>query len=183
MHTIDWLILIPFAYFVIRGFTKGLIIEVFTILALICGLIGSMKFTNQLLPYIDFLHNDSTLLVYLFYLAVFLLIFLLVHLLGKAIEQVMKATALNIFNRIAGAALGFLKAALMISIIYWLSEQGHFLSEHFKSTSVSYDLLANLAPGIIGFLTDQMPYFRELINEAEIYFEQLLKQVESKQKS
>lgn len=180
MNTLDWLLIIPFAYFAIRGFMKGLIVEIFTLLALLCGIIGSMKLTNHFLPYLETIHQDSVLFVYLSYLISFLIIFLLVHLVGKVVEKVMKITALNFFNRLAGAALGLFKAAFMTSIVFWLSEQTNFLTENFKSASLSYDLLHSFAPALIDFITNHMPYFQELIGQVEIYFEKILEKVSLK---
>lgn len=94
-------------------------------------------------------------------LAAFILIFvfvvILVHLIATLTEKFVKAIALSIFSRLAGAIFGALKAAFVLSILMIIiSKIENFtitiIPEKAKAESRFYDPIENMAPNILPFL-------------------------------
>lgn len=94
-------------------------------------------------------------------LAAFILIFvfvvILVHLIATLTEKFVKAIALSIFSRLAGAIFGALKAAFVLSILMIIiSKIENFtitiIPEKSKMESRLYDPIENMAPNILPFL-------------------------------
>lgn len=133
------------------GFRKGLIIEVASLLALILGIYGAMKFSFyislRLTDYVDwspeFIHMASLILT-------FIGIVLGVHLIARGIQSIVKMAALGIPNRIAGAFFGGLKYLVVLAIAIYAIETVNnrypFLKSEIKNESMLYKHVASIIP-------------------------------------
>jgi len=153
MSILDILILLPVIWGIYKGFTKGLIIEVASLLALLIGIYGAMKFYGVTSGLIE--EQISTSQKYLPIIAfglTFVGIVIGIHLLAKIIDKLVKAVALGIVNRIAGAVFGGLKFFLIIGaimvVVDKLDSETHFLEEKTKQESILYQPSLNLVYGI-----------------------------------
>lgn len=80
----------------------------------------------------------------------FLIILVALVLLGKAMTKVADTLALGFFNKIVGAIFGFLKYALILSIVLLVYDQINsslrFVEKEKTRTSVLYEPVKNFAP-------------------------------------
>ena len=177
MTVIDILFIIPLLFFVIQGFRKGVIMELTTIIALIIAMIASLKLTFVCLSYFPGLKDKSLWIPYFAYIIVFLCFYILVYAIGKQVNNLISSIHLNIFNRIAGAALGACKVIILFSFLIWLTEQIDVISPGIKEKSLSYKYFKDIAPAVIGLVSSWVPYFRDTISQIEDFFDQLIKTV------
>ena len=106
----------------IRGYSKGLIIELSSIIALILGIYGSIKFSD--FTYSFFLKNfpkliesiDENYLKMASFVFTFLLIIVLISIIGKLITKLLKMVFLGFINKILGGFFGSFKFALLLSL-------------------------------------------------------------------
>ena len=99
-----------------RGFTKGLVLSVASLVGLVGGIWAASHFSHmvaeQLSPHVTWsvntLHMASLALT-------FLLVVVAVHLLAKVLEKVLDLVALGLINKLAGALFGLLKVGLVLS--------------------------------------------------------------------
>ena len=107
-----------------RGFTKGLILSVASMVGLVGGIWAASHFSHmvaaQLAPRVTWsvnsLHMASLALT-------FLLVVVTVHLLAKLLEKMLDLVALGLVNKLAGALFGLLKFALVLSFGVMLLNQ------------------------------------------------------------
>ncbi len=107
-----------------RGFSKGLIIELTSILALILGVYGSLTFSNLTF---DFISNtfpnqlesveESYIKLFSFALT-FIIILLSISVAGKALTKVAKILFLGFLNKLFGGLFGAIKYILIISFCF-----------------------------------------------------------------
>ncbi len=152
MNYFDFIIIIPLLWAAYKGFKKGLIIEIASLVALLLGIWGAIRFsgyTSVLLK--DFFSNASYLPLVAFGIT-FLIIVVGVHFVAKLIDRFVKAVALNLVNRLAGAAFGVIKVAFIVSIVLLLinriDKKSDFISADFINNSLLYKPVAGLAPMI-----------------------------------
>jgi membrane protein required for colicin V production len=120
---IDVLITIIILWALIKGFRKGFIIELASLLALALGLFGAIKFADFTAAYLSEninLPEDYTPLIA--FALTFVVIVIGVHFLARLIQGFVKMIALNIFNRIAGAIFSVCKVLLILSFILFFVE-------------------------------------------------------------
>lgn len=174
MHLLDLIILIPLLYFLYKGFQKGLIIEIGTLLALIVAIIGAMELTYTIVNFTAEWYDDSSIAPYISFVIAFLIVFFLIQLLARAIEKVLKVTQLNLFNRVAGAIFGGAKVIFIASLLLWLADQSELIEMESKlRNSISYRYIKNIAPFIIDQVEVLLPFFKGIIQDIQSFFSQM----------
>ena len=169
MNGIDLVSLLPIGWFALSGFRKGLVNEVFTLLALLLGVLVSLKGTQHVLNQLNNLpDNPYTPLVA--HVLVFLIVILLVHFLGKAIERLMKVAQLSLANKLAGAGLGVFKALLLLGALFWLVQQANLMSKEQQEASLVFSFLAEYSPMFLDWVASVIPFFDGVMKDIEQFF-------------
>jgi membrane protein required for colicin V production len=169
MNIIDIVFLLPLIYFAINGFRKGLVIELFSFLALIIAVIICLKFTYLIMNSFNIeAHNKTG--SYIVFVLVFIIVYVMIFLLGKLMEKLLKFANLNVFNRLAGAFFGIFKIVFLFSLFFWITNQVDIIPQRVKDGSFTYRGLQSVAPVIIEFITDNVPFFKNLISQIEVFF-------------
>ncbi len=151
MNYVDFIILAILAFALVRGFIKGLIIEVASILALILGIWGAIRFSGfvgqRLTEYFDL---STQYLGVIAFAITFIIIVLLVHLIANIIDKLLEAVALGIPVKLLGAVFGVLKTTLILSIIFVIlntfNEKKDFLPKEHLKGSILYYPISDFAP-------------------------------------
>jgi len=157
MNVIDLILVIPLLFALYRGFTKGLVYMVASLVALVLGILGAMKFREQMAGLLDRIFEVQPQYLNLLGFAVtFVIIVLLVHLTAFLADKLIKAVALNFINRLAGMVFGVAISAFIISIILQpvqaANEQRQFISSEKIEGSLLYKPLAAFAPTVFPYL-------------------------------
>ena len=117
MNSFDYILLIPLLYGLYRGFTKGLIIELASLLALILGIYGALHFSSFTFEFLsDYVEIKTVYLHLASYGLTFLIIVMVISLTGKALTMLIKLVALGFINRMMGAIFGSIKVLLILSV-------------------------------------------------------------------
>jgi membrane protein required for colicin V production len=143
MSILDILIGIPLIWAMYKGFTKGFIIEVATLLALILGIYGAIHFSDFTA---DFIQNkfsyDSNYMEIIAFIVTFLLIVIILNVIGKMLNSFIEAISLGLINRILGVVFGLLKGILILSIfiyfVNFLDKKFELISQTKKDESLFY---------------------------------------------
>ena len=130
MNKIDIILLIILGFGLVRGFMRGLIIEMASLLAIVVGIYGAIHFSfftasllDKILP-----AEKQTLEVVAFGIT------LIVLLLAKILTKMFKAAELGFLNRLGGALFGLLKSIVIVGSIFVFLERT-FQTEKWLSTS------------------------------------------------
>ena len=118
--TYDYCILGIFALFIVRGLWVGFVGQIIGLLALYLGFLAAGRFAGQIAPWIRPLTDDSKVISFLSWIAAFILAWLVVALAGKVFMKAVRITVAGVFDRLAGAVLGFLKAGLLVVIVHMI---------------------------------------------------------------
>lgn len=163
MNYIDYVIVILIVIAAVRGVVKGLVYEVASLIALIGGVWGAIKFSYATETFIvERLNFENDYIDVIAFLVTLVLIIVVVHLVAKAIEKVLKSVALGGLNRLLGAVFGVCKALFILGILLIVAEK---LDESFPvipedhiEESRFYEPLRNVAvntfPFVQGFYDD-----------------------------
>jgi membrane protein required for colicin V production len=157
MNYLDIILAIPLLWAIYKGFTKGLIFTVASLVALILGVYGSIHFSIFFEEYVIRWFNPSEkyLSVISFSLC-FLIIVIVVHLLAYFIDRLVKAVALGMINRLAGVVFNIIKVAFILSIILSVfntfNRYGGLIPEEDRSESILYKPVSSFAPAVFPYL-------------------------------
>lgn len=107
-----------------RGFTKGLLLSVASLVGLVGGIWAASHFSHLVAEHLSQHVSWSVNTLHMASLALtFLLVVVGVHLLAKLLEKVLDLVALGFVNKLAGAVFGLLKVALILSFVMLLLNQ------------------------------------------------------------
>lgn len=153
MSVIDIVLAALILFGLIRGFMKGLFVEIASIVALIAGVYGAIHFSNFAADYLnETVEWDAKTINITAFIITFIIIVLAIALAGKALTKLADFAALGILNRILGALFGGLKIALILSVILIIFERTNktisYLSEEELNESVFYHPIKSLVPSI-----------------------------------
>jgi membrane protein required for colicin V production len=152
MNYIDIFIAIVLIWFAYKGFSKGLIIELVSLLALGLGVYGGLKFSDIAAGYISG-NVDTEYIPIVSFTITFVIIVLVVFVIGKLIEKIINMVALKFINKLAGAFFGALKVALIMSVLLTIIESYDqkigFIPKETKETSLFYYPLLEVSDKVL----------------------------------
>lgn len=134
----------------IRGFMKGLFVEVASLVALIAGVYGAIHFSNFAAEFLDSsLDWDEKYINIVAFAITFVIIVLVIALAGKALTKLANFAALGILNKLAGGLFGVLKIGLILSILLIVFDNMNntipFADEKDLEDSILYEPVKGLA--------------------------------------
>lgn len=158
-HWLDVLLVIPLLWMAYKGFTRGLIMEVTRLLALVAGVYLAARFASLLAEY---LYKNTSLTNEFLPIIAFALILvgvmLLVYFFGKMLEGMTKMAAMNWADKAAGAFFGIARGVLMLSLLIMLLNRFSLLDGAKESEAVKKSFLfapiQAFAPFLLPILDD-----------------------------
>ena len=135
----------------IRGFMKGLFVEIASLIALIAGVYGAIHFSNFAAIFLDSKLDWNEKYINIVAFAVtFVIIVLVIALAGKALTKLANFAALGILNKLLGGVFGALKIGLILSVLLIVFDNMNnaipFANEEDLEDSILYDPVKNMAP-------------------------------------
>ena len=153
MNYIDIIVLLFLLWGAYRGFSKGLIIEVATLLGLVFGVYVAIKYssyTEDIL--VDFLNISSRYISYIALAVTFVLVAIVVYIIGKLLTKLIDIISLGLINKLLGTILGvakyFVVVCVLLMIIDALNIKFQFLSEETQQKSLLFYPFLNFAQKI-----------------------------------
>lgn len=135
---IDVVLGIPLLWGIYKGFTKGFIIEIASIFAIVLAIWGAVHLAHYSSHFlVKKFDIDSNWLPQASFVFVFLLIVITIFLLAKLLETIVNIMQLGIFNKLAGAVFGFLKYALLLSVLIYGINNMSDNKQFFKSEEIA----------------------------------------------
>lgn len=157
MNYLDIVILAPFVWGLYRGFSKGLVVEVASLIALVAGLWCALHFSEVAA---DIMINGMGIALPANYLtpisfaATFVVVAIVIVFISKMIDRFLSAVALGGINKLLGGVFGGVKVLLVMAILLYfvngLDAKMNFIDETKKDESMLYRPL-------LEFVEDKVP--------------------------
>jgi membrane protein required for colicin V production len=137
----------------IRGLTKGLFVEVASLLALIVGVYGAIHFSYFTTEYLESRVDWNEKYINIASFAItFIIIVFTISLAGRALTKLADFAALGMLNKLLGGIFGLLKIGLILSIVLMvftnMNKTIPFVEDDDIENSVLYEHVRSLAPMI-----------------------------------
>ncbi len=168
MNSIDIIILILLGFFCIKGFFRGFIMEIFTLVGLLLAYVIALREMNSLASLIDSLFHLPPLIAnVLSFTFIFLLVVLLCRLLAGALRKLTRWTFLGWIDRGGGIMFGLFKGALVASLLALLVSLVPISDEleREKSDSFLFRPVRSVAPAVFNFIKHTFPKTKDFYDE------------------
>lgn len=151
MNTIDIVLALILLYGLVRGFFRGLLAEVASLVGIVLGIYGAIHFSHLLAGF--FSKNmgwDSQYVNLIAFAITFVLIVFLISLAGRVLTKIAAFAALGLVNKFLGGAFGLIKVAFLVSVVIMFfkatNEEIDIISEESLERSVLYEPIESIAP-------------------------------------
>jgi membrane protein required for colicin V production len=155
----------------IRGYQKGLIIAVFSIIAFVVGLAAALKLSAAVAGWLG---NHAAISVkwlpFLSFALVFFIVVLLVRWGARLIEKTFKMALLGWVNRLGGIIFYVALYMIVFSIFLFYAEKIHLLDPATIQASQTYPFVQPWAPVVIDGFGKVIPLFKDTFAQLEMFF-------------
>lgn len=162
MFWIDILTLIVAILLIVKSYQQGLLNGAVRLVGLILGIIVAANLGSWASDILALQFNWSRQITDIVgYILIFLIVILVVQLAGFLLRSIIHAIKLGWLDRLGGVLFGALKAAIILSLIFWLlmAIPSDTLSKDIRERSFTYKLLGDFAPSLYEKLVQ--PYIRD----------------------
>jgi len=165
LKLIDIILLVIVLAGAVQGFKSGFIVELFSLLGVFLGVLGGFKLMGVAMLMLNNRFNiDEKVLPYVAFAVVFVVIVIVVGLLGRMIKASVSQTLLGGADQIAGAVLGVIRSAFMLSVMIWIADALHFKAlDRWAEDSAFYPMFAGFAPKLTDWVGELIPFFRDVL--------------------
>lgn len=171
-----------FAVFIVlaifKGYQRGLIVGLFSLVAIIIGLAAAMKLSTVVAGYIgQAVKVSEQWLPIISFVVVFLIVILLIRLGAKAIESAVEVTMLGWVNKIGGIILFVAIYTVVFSVLLFYAEQMKLIQPETINKSVIYSFVQPWGPKAINGFGSIIPVFKDMFGELEQFFDGVAKNI------
>ncbi|MEZ2441309.1 membrane protein required for colicin V production [Chitinophaga sp. W3I9] len=176
---IDIIFAIIMVFAIYRGYTRGLIVALFSLVAAILGLAAALKLTAITALYVQE-HWDmhSRWVPVICFVCLFLGVILLVRLGAGALQKLVELVMLGWLNKLGGILLYSVIFIIIYSVVLWMANQVYWLSPETKLQSVVYPYIENIGPWVLDHMGSVIPVFKNMFTELQSFFEQAARHIQ-----
>ena len=169
MAILDILILVPLIWSAYKGFTKGLMIELLTLIAIISSIILSFKLLHEVIILLKSnMGKVPPMFPVLVFVGLFIGILVLLVMLNNMLKNIVYQTPLKSMDNALGALLGLFKAALLVSSVLWLiSKSEAVFGNEILKNSVLAPIIMPLTTATFKVFSIILPFVRDLLLDIE----------------
>jgi len=157
MNILDIILGALILFGLIRGLSKGLFVEVASLIALVAGVYGAIHFSDFAAGFLESRveWSEKTINITAFAIT-FVIIVLVISMAGKALTKLADFAALGLLNKLLGGIFGALKIGLILSIALMIFSKMNrtipFLETNDLENSMLYKPVESLAPMIFPYI-------------------------------
>lgn len=168
---LDLILAVIIVLAIIRGFRRGLIVGLFSLIAIVIGLAAAIKLSAVVAGYIGkAVKISDQWLPIISFAVVFFIVVLLVRLGANAIQKMVETVMLGWINRLGGIIFYIAIYVTIFSVLLFYAEQLQIVKPATKEKSVTYSYVQPLGPKAINAIGTVVPVFKDMFKELQEFF-------------
>jgi membrane protein required for colicin V production len=171
---IDIAFLIVMIIAIFKGFSKGLVLGIFSLLAFIIGLAAALKLSAIVAHHLE--NSASSIAKWLpvfSFMLVFIVVVLFVKLGAGIIKKTISLAMLGWLDKIGGIVFYIIIYTIIFSVILFFAEKTSLIKPETIAASSVYNYVAPWGPKVINNLGKIIPVFKDLFMQLESFFENI----------
>lgn len=157
---------------VIKGYQRGLIVGIFSFVAIIIGLAAAIKLSTIASGYIgEAIKISDAWLPVISFALVFIVVVLLVRLGANMIQKSVEIAMLGWINRLGGIVFYIAIYVMVYSVILFYAQQVKLVQEGTIAQSATYTYVQPLGPKVIDGFAFIIPAFKGMFTELQSFFD------------
>lgn len=170
---IDLITLVLLALGIYKGWKKGLVVAVCSVLGVGIGLMAALTFSAKLSAYLQTKGEHAVWMPFLTFVVIVIVTIFLVRLLANSVQKLLKALYLSTLNRIGGILLFLLGYFSVYSIILFYASGISLISPTMISDSKTYQYIEPWGPAAMNGIGELVPWFKDVMGKIRAGFEKI----------
>ncbi len=175
---IDIFFAILFILACLKGYKKGLIVGLISMIAFVIGLAAALKLSTVVATR---LHSQTNLsakwLPVISFMLVFIIVVILVNLCANMLQKTVELVKLGWVNKVGGMIFFILMFSIIFSIFLFFAIQLHLIKNEVISESRCYTFIKPLGPGVIDQMGIIIPFFKDMFSQLEQFFSSIANKI------
>ena len=168
---IDIIFIVLLVAAIVKGYRNGLIIAVFSLLALIIGLAAAIKLSLVTANWLkDAIHVAAKWLPVIAFAVVFIIVVLAVRLGARALEKTAELVLLGWANKLGGIILYMALYTLIFSVLLFYAEKVNLVTPATIASSKAYEFIKPWGPKAMDGIGSLVPVFKDMFHQLEDFF-------------
>jgi membrane protein required for colicin V production len=169
---IDIAFLITMIIAVFKGFSKGLIVGIFSFTAFIIGLAAALKLSAVVAHHFESSAGIAAKwLPFISFALVFIIVVLLVNIGARIIKKTIAIAMLGWLDKIGGILLYVCIYTIIFSVVLFFAEKTFMIKRETIASSSVHDFVAPWGPKVINNLGKIIPFFKDIFTQLQSFFE------------
>ncbi len=157
---------------IVKGYQRGLIVGIFSLVAIIVALAAAMKLSSVVAVYLgDNVKISEHWLPVISFALVFLVMVLLIRLGANLIQKTVELAMLGWVNRLGGIIFYIAIYLIVYSVLLFYAEQVRIVQPATIEKSVTYSFVQPWGPKAINGFAAVIPFFKDMFAGLEQFFD------------
>jgi membrane protein required for colicin V production len=163
------IIIVLFFY---RGYTRGIILAVFSVLAILLGLLCALKLSQSFSTWLlEKGYVSSGWVQVVSYVILFVGVILVVRLIARLLQTAIEAVMLGLVNRLFGGLLYAVLGVIVWSSMLWIGARANMIPSETIATSKTYSWVSGIAPWFWFQAGKLIPFVQDTFKQLEHFFD------------
>jgi membrane protein required for colicin V production len=163
---------------IIKGWRRGLLLALFSVICCLLGLAAAVKLSAVVAAHLESdLQVSSRWLPVIAFIIVFLIVAILVRWAANLLEKVLKMVFLEWLNKLGGILLFILLYISIYSVILFYGTRAQIISPETIASSHVYPLIAPWGPGVIHYIEKFIPFGQDMFAVLEAFFAKIARHI------
>ena len=168
---IDIIFIVLLLAAIVKGYSNGLIIAVFSLLALVIGLAAAIKLSIVTANWLkDAIHVAAKWLPVIAFAVIFIIVVLAVRLGARALEKTAELVLLGWVNKLGGILLYIALYTVIFSVLLFYAEKINLLTPGTIASSKTYEFIKPWGPKAMNAIGTLVPVFKDMFQQLEDFF-------------
>lgn len=168
---IDLVFVVVLLLALLHGYRRGLIVGVFSLVAIIVGLAAAIKLSAVVSAWLGkSVRISDQWLPIISFAVVFLAVVLLIRLGALALEKIVKTVMMGWVNRIGGMIFFAAIYFIVFSVVLFYLEKMGLIQPATTNKSVTYSFIQPWGPKVIDAFGNLLPIFQNMFHDLEEFF-------------
>ena len=176
---LDILLLIALVFALIKGFRRGLIVGVFSFIAILVGLAAAIKLSALVAGWLgENVKLSAQWIPVVSFARVFIVVVLLVRLGANLIQRTVELGMMGWLNRIGGMAFYVAIVLIVFSVLLFYATELELIMPATQEKSLTYNWVAPWGPKVVGSFGEVLPFFKNMFAQLSSFFGDVADKVE-----
>jgi len=158
--------------FFIRGYTRGIIVAAFSVIAILLGILCALKLSQSLATWMlakGFITSGWAQVIS--YIILFVGVVLIVRLIARLLQKAVEGMMLGVVNKLIGGLLYTFLGIILWSSLLWIGARMNIITPETIASSKTYHYVSGIAPWFFEMAGKLLPFVKDTFSNLEHFFD------------